>query len=193
MTAKRTYLIMWIVLGLSIFGVGFSAFIGNQMMHKRSDELVEAKLESRSLDEQRNAFSEATAEIEKYSELNEIAKAVVPQDKDQANSVREIVKIAMESGVKISTINFPASSLAANSKGETQVKKVDGIPGVYELEITIQQEPSQPITYPALISFLTNLEHNRRTAQVTNITVQPTAKDRNKLTFSLVLSAYIKP
>ncbi len=193
MTAKRVYYLMWALLGVSILMVFASAYLGNAIMHRQSDKLLAAKLESRVLDEQQSNLADANKSIAKYSELNEIAKAIVPQDKDQAKSVREIVKLAAESGIKLSSIGFPASTLAPGSNSETQVKKVDGIKGVYQMEITISQDAGQPTTFNNLIDFLSRLENNRRTAQVTNITVQPNAKDRNRLTFSLILNAYLKP
>ncbi len=73
------------------------------------------------------------------------------------------------------------------------MQNVDGIPGVYALPITIQQEATAPITYAKFISFLQSLENNRRTAQVSNVNVTPNTQDRSKLTFSLTVNAYIKP
>ncbi len=176
-----------------------STLIVNSLLHKQSDKLVAVKLDNRLLDEQQTALQVAAKTVQKYSELNKIAQSVVPQDKDQAKAVRELVKIADESGIKLGAISFPASTLGQKqakgktSSSETQVKPVDGIPGVFVLEINVQQDTNNPTTYPNLINFLAKLENNRRTAQVTNVTVQPTPKDRTKLTFNLVLNTYIKP
>ena len=52
-----------------------------------------------------------------YSPLEKIAKIVVPQDKDQAKAVLEIVKIAGESGIKPTAINFPVSTLGNAATG----------------------------------------------------------------------------
>jgi len=72
------------------------------------------------------------------------------------------------------------------------VTPVDGIKGVASLQINIALDSTKPITYAQLISFLEQLEQNRHTAQVTNVSVTPDVKDRSKLTFNLTLLTYIK-
>lgn len=199
MTSKRLYFAM---LGLTIvlaLGVIAATVLSTSMLRKQSDKLVERKLETMSLDEQQNALATATKSVQKYSQLNDIARAVVPQDKDQAKTVRELVNIASQSGIKLGTISFPASTLGqtpgsgVKSSAVTQVKPVKGIPGLSVMEINIQQDGNSPTTYPRFIDFLARLENNRRTSQVTSITVQPMPQNRAMLTFSLVLNSYIKP
>lgn len=193
-------------------------YFGDQILQTKSKKLVELKLDNKVLDEQQIALLQANKDIEKYSELDKIARQIVPQDKDQAKTVREIVRIAEQSGVKLSAINFPASNLgqptpktttqsddaSKNNSGSTtpakpttppvtQVKPADGIPGLYAMEITIQQDSNSPIPYSRLIDFLSRLEKNRRTAQVTSVTIQPNAQDRSRLTFNLIVNVYIKP
>ncbi len=196
MSTKKAYFLLCAATVISGLSILVSSLFVNSMLQKKSDRLVEAKLENRLLDEQQTALINANRTINQYKELNSIAKSIVPQDKDQAEAVRQIVKIANESNVKLGAITFPASALGQtgkNSNSVTQVKPVNGIPGLYTLEITIQQDNSNPTTYPRLIDFLSKLENNRRTAQVTSVTVNPTAQNRNLLNFSLTLNTYIKP
>lgn len=198
-----------IVALLALANLG-AVFVGTQFLQSRSKKLADLKLDSSVLDEQQSSLNRAKKDIETYAELEQIAKAVVPQDKDQAAAVREIVKIAEANGIKLASISFPASTLgqtppkAAPVEGETatpapktspvtQVQPVEGIPGVYALPINIQQDTTSPITYSEFISFLSGLEQNRRTSQVSNVTVQPNAQDRRLLTFSMTVNAYIKP
>lgn len=209
MNSKRAYLLtlgVLCVLCVSIFATTFYAF---KILKQESDKLVESKLQNQLLDEQQSALVSANKSAEKYAKLNDIARTIVPQDKDQARAVREIVKIAEESGVKLGIISFPASTLGAAkpkaaagasatpstvvTPAETQVKPVTGIPGVYVMEITITQDSSRPITYAKLLEFMERLENNRRTAQVSDVTIQPTAQNRNLLSFSMIVNAYIKP
>lgn len=199
MTSKRLYYAMLASTILLAIGIIASTVIATDLLRHQSNKLVERKLESRSLDEQQNALASATRSVQKYSDLNEIARAVVPQDKDQAKTVRELVKIAGDAGIKLGTISFPASTLGqtsgtgAKTSAVTQVKPVKGIPGLSVMEINIQQDGNSPTTYPKFIDFLARLENNRRTSQVTSVTVQPMPQNRNMLTFSLVLNSYIKP
>ena len=200
MTSKKLYLGMialCLILVLGIMGATYGSLF---ILTKQSDNLVSLKLQNRVLEEQQSSLIQAKKAIEKYSPLDAIARKVVPQDKDQAKAVRDISSIADASGIKLGTISFPASSLGQKALAGsttnnivTQTTPVSGIPGVFVMEITIQQDTGSPITYDKLLDFLGHLETNRRTAQVTNVTVQPNAKDRRLLTFNLVLNAYIRP
>lgn len=187
--------------------------LGNSMLKSKSDKLVDLKLENRVLEEQQTALVRANKDIESYSELENITKSIVPQDKDQAKTVREIVKIAEESGIGIANLSFPSSNLGTSTpkpKTEstegtdststapaappiTQVKAVEGIPGVYRMEITLQSDTTRPISYVNLINFLSKLEQNRRTAQVAQINITPKPSSVGELTFTLVINVFIKP
>ncbi len=211
MSSKRVYFIM--TGGLVALCLVFAAAIvlGNQMLVKKSAKLLDLKVSNRTLDEQQLSLLQAKKDVEKYADLNRIANTVVPQEKDQARTVRELINIASASGVKIASIAFPSSNLGqaipkpvATTDGGTptptvttpplsQVKPVDNIKGLYQLEITIQSEASSPVPYSQLIDFLSRLEKNRRTAQVTSINVQPSAKSRDLVTFNIVINVYIKP
>lgn len=193
-------------------GLGIASIVvGNNMLQKKSDQLVALKLDNRLLEEQQIALVQANKDIEKYADLEKIAKSIVPQDKDQAKTVREIVELAAESGVPIASISFPSSNLGQGQPQVvtptesgtapatpaappiTQVKPVDGIPGVFQLEINVQSDNGGPISYANLITFLTKLEQNRRTAQVSQITISPVPKDIRLLTLQLTINVYIKP
>lgn len=189
---------------LSVSGVLSLAVVamvlgGVSVLKGYSNQLVDVKLENRILDEQQTSLVTAKKSISTYKDLNQIAKAVVPQDKNQAQTVRNISLIASDLGIKLSAINFPPSTLGQSQKnttkktGETQVKPVTGLLKVYEMEITVQSDTDSPISYDKFLDFLSKLENNRRTSQVSNITILPSSSDRTKLTFNLVLSTYIKP
>lgn len=212
MNSKRVYYLLMASIGiLAVLSVG-AVYFGNKLLVKESSTLVAKKLENRVLDEQQNALSLVSKQSEKYAQLESIAKSVVPQDKNQAKAVREIVALADQSGISLQSITFPTSSLGASSSGsssssgsnsssgsttkptvtETQVKPVSGINGVYQLDITVQSSPSKPVSFAQLTDFLSKLEKNRRTAQVTGLTITPSGTS-GKLSFSLIISVYLKP
>lgn len=218
MTSKRLFYILCGVLVLLAAGAVAGVVLGDKQLRAKSDRLVALRTESLALQSQQQSLVQAKKDVQKYSELEKIAKSIVPQDKDQARTVREIVKIADSAGIKISNISFPSSTLgqigakapassssssssssSAASKstaaptGTTQVKPVEGIAGVYQLEINIQTDSNAPVAYSNLLAFLQKLEQNRRTSQVVSLTVTPSTTDRNKVTFNLVLDVYIKP
>lgn len=184
---------------------------GDGLLRKKSGDLMALKLENHVLDEQQVSLIQANKDIQKYAELEKTANAIVPQDKDQAKTVREIVKIAAESNIPISSISFPSSTLGqptapaakdasgATAKpttptpGITQVKPVEGMTGVYQMEITVQSDSARPVPYSALITFLSKLENNRRTAQVSTISITPFPQNINLITFNLGINVFIRP
>lgn len=198
MNSKKIFYILsglLIALGVGVFACAYGA---NAVLQKQSDTLVGLKASNLATENERAQLVKNKADIAKYHDLNEIAKSVVPQDKDQAQAVREIVNIANQSGInKLSSIAFPPSTLGGTkvktSNGLTQVTPVKGVPGVYDLQITITQANTDPVPYSSFTNFLTKLEQNRRTAQVSNITVQPDAKNPNMVSFTLVIDEFIKP
>lgn len=210
MNSKRIFYLMTAVICLLIAAIIGSAYLANGQLVKQSKRLNDLKLKSAVLEQEQTSLVKAKKDIEKYSSLEKISKTIVPQDKDQAQAVREIVKIASETGINPSSITFPASTLGSrttpgaaagapaggsntSSSKLTQLAPVKGAVGLYVLQITITQDASTPVPYDRFISFLERLENNRRTAQVSNIVLKPATQDRNQLSFTLTLDEYIKP
>jgi hypothetical protein len=219
MNSKR---ISFIMIGLLAFLAVASiavVILGNMLLQKQSTQLTDLKVQNEILEQQQTALLRANKDVQKYSELEKLAKSIVPQDKDQAKAVREILKIAEESNIPISSIAFPSSSLgstvpksttggsatnspaATGSTGSTpttstsvtQVTPVTGSPGLYSMDITVQSDANNPRPYQNLITFLSNLERNRRTAQVSQLVITPYTKDIRLLSFSLSIKVFIKP
>lgn len=206
MTSKRLFYVL-IALLVVINASGVALLIeGDKRLVAQNSELTQYKVESTALQEVQRSLVRAKKDIETFSNVEKIAKTIVPQEKDQAKTVREIITLADESGVAISSITFPTSNLGAKqaagapgtgaaSQGAgttSQTQKVEGLTGVEKLDITVTSDTKQPITYTKMIRFLGLLEQNRRTSQVANITIQPDSTNRNLLTFSLVVTVYIK-
>lgn len=197
MTAKSLH-IVFIVL-LVLLGVGFlgGAYEASSLLQSKSHTLAVLKAKSQVADNQQAELARAKSDIKKYGGLDTIAKTIVPQDKDQAEAVREIVKLAADSGLpQLSSITFPASELGSStsiktSSGLTQVTPVTGISGVYDLQITVQE--TKGVAYSKFIAFLQKLEQNRRTAQVSSVTIQPASNSPNMVSFTLVIDEFIKP
>ncbi len=205
MTTKRIY---WVMIGVNVvlaFGILGCVVLGDKMLKKQSDVIISKKLENAVLENEQTALKQAKADLEKYTELKQIAKQIVPQEKDQALTTREIITLAESAGIKIGSIGFPSSNLgsaakkpadgaAANATSAiSQAKPVTGIKDLLELQIIVTSDTARPSTYNQLITFLSKLENNRRTAQVSQISIQPDAKNTSSLNFSLTLTLYIKP
>ncbi len=198
MNSKKVFFVLLavvIILGIGVVAVGYEA---NAILTQKSTTLSKLKADALVSDELQQSLVKDKADIKKYSELNIIAQTIVPQDKDQSETVREVVKIATDSGIaQLTAITFPASQLGANALGSTdalsQLTPVKGIPGVYLLPITVSVDSSNQIAYAQFMAFLQKLENNRRTAQISDITIKPDQSNTNVLSFSLVINEYIKP
>jgi hypothetical protein len=203
MNSKRMFYVMCGLLGIFVVAVAASAYLATGMLKQQATKLDDLKLSNEVLQHEQTSLIKAKKDIEKYRELDRIAKTIVPKDKDQALTVREIVKLASESGINPDSITFPTSTLGATASGKpttssagsnlTQLLPVKELPGVYIQQITVIQSSTNTVPYDRFIGFLGRLEQNRRTAQVSSIALQPLANDRNKLAFTLTLSEYIKP
>jgi hypothetical protein len=198
MSNKKLYFVLLTLLVLLGLGILGGAYGVDTLLQASSKTLLERKTQSAALDAQQKQLIRDKKDIKAYGDLNKIAKSIVPQDKDQALAVREIVNIAAESKVlRLNSVTFPASTLGGLGAGAktnlTQLTAVNGIEGVYKLQITVQVNDTSAVPYPTFINFLEHLEQNRRTAQVSNITVTPNAKNSNLVAFTLVIDEYIKP
>lgn len=204
-------------IGVLFIGLLAGAYGANTLLATQATKLTALKAKSQALNEEQASLTKANKDIKTYAPLENITHAVVPEDKNQAEAVREIVNIAAANTIGLASITFPASTLgtgatavaatpststpaalppaAGSSKttGLSQLKAVPGLSGVYQLLINIEGDTNKPVPYAKFVNFLNDLEHNRRTAQVSNIAITPNTDDRNLLTFTLSLNEYIKP
>jgi hypothetical protein len=195
MTTKKFFYVLIGIIGLLAIAIILAAFGSSMLLEKQGQRLADAKVENRVVEEQQKFLVQAKEDLETYAELQQITKSIVPQDKDQAKTVREISIIAKESGIGLKTISFTASDLGGSSapeSGLTQVEPVEGISGVYSLEITITPDDSKPVAYYQFLDFLERLESNRRTAHVEKISLNP-SESGSSFDFVLTLNAYVKP
>lgn len=207
MNSKKLYNVLsclLVVLGLGLLG---SVYFANSALSSKSEELVDLRAVKQSKQDEEKQLAKAKKDIQTYSDLNEIAKSVVPQDKDQAKTVNEIATLARESGIaRLSSISFPPSTLGAGATtgtsstkkvtatgGLTQVTPVKGMPGVYQQQITVTQADTDAVSYGSFLTFLSKLEHNRRTAQISSVSVQPNPSRTDFVSFTLVINEYLKP
>lgn len=206
MNSKKFFFVMVAVFTLSVIGGGAMLYFANKILQNRSSNVVGLKLESAEIEAQLSAYQAAKKDVEKYSYLSDIINSALPQDKDQARSVREIFSMAQEAGITIKSVQFPNSTLGAKGSGSTtattpsaaasaitQAKPVTGLKGVYSIEtvVTPYADGKQyKVTYNQLISFLQKIESNRRAMQVANLQLNP---QDNSISFTLTLNIFIRP
>ncbi len=202
--------LLLVLIGLLVVGTLFGANELVNNLKSKGDQLVSLKAKDMALQQEQIDLVKAKAEVKKYTGLEAIAEAVVPQDKNQAEAVREIVKLATENNINLTAITFPSSNLGAAvapttptsstpssssttpSASLSQLTAVLGIPGVYTLPITVQDSNNAyAVSYSSFYNFLTSLENNRRTSLVSSLSIQPLST--GNVTFSLTINEYIKP
>ncbi len=61
------------------------------------------------------------------------------------------------------------------------------------MEITVTSSENKAVSYQQLLDYLRLLENNRRTAEVKNISIQPSEANRGTLSFTLTLNSYVRP
>lgn len=218
MTSRHIHYVLFGLIGLLVIGLMGGAYQTDKLLTAQATKLVSLKAKSSALDKEQLSLKSVKKQLALYSDLNKTVSSIIPQDKDQANAVREIVNIAAKNKITLGSITFPASTLGTTSFSKptpggastsskpfttpattsktsslSQLQPIKDIPGVYNLQITIQGDANVPVPYDQFIAFLSDLEHNRRTAQVNTITLVPDIKDARNLTFSIILDEYIKP
>lgn len=211
--SKKLRLVFLISLVVSIVAFIAIAVLGLSLLSSKSASMVELKVKSQTAESQLANLEQSKKQVEKYAYFKDVAKTVIPNDKDQARDIVEINRMADEAGISIQSITFPSSSLGqkttqqdatASSSASTaisQAKPVSGIPGLYSLELTITPEPNstappdKQVTYPKMLDFLRRIENNRHTAQISNVNIIPAATNTSNtgLTFTLTINIFIKP
>lgn len=194
MKSKQLFFVLTGLATLLCLGVAGAGLGANAVLSTKSTELSTLKAKEQVMDDTQTALSRSKSDLKRYAELNEIAKTIVPQDKDQTQTVREIVKIATDSGItRLTSVTFPNSTLGVvGGSSLTQLTAVKGMSGVYTLPITVTVSEEDAVPYNQLIAFLSGLEQNRRTAQVSSLTITPSKKSSN-IAFSIIINEYIKP
>lgn len=198
MNARNTHkLLLGSLIVLALLLV-VSVSYGLSRLEASNQTLQDAKIDREVISLREQSLFQARKDIEEYSDLEGAAERVIPQEKDQARTVREIIAIAESSGVEIANISFPTSNLgtggsaaATENSALTQATPVQGLPGLFELTLSVQI--AEPVPFGNFINFLEGLEDNRRTSQVNSVSIVPELNNRSSVTFSINMSVYLKP
>jgi hypothetical protein len=215
MNNKQLRMVLLGLLGFLIFLFAAFSYWGIGQINKRGQKVVDLKLQNVVLDSQIENLVQAKKEISQYVYFKSIANSVIPNDKNQAQAVLDITRMAQESGILIQNITFPASNLGigankslsstsslSSSSALSQAKPVSGIKGLYSLEtvVTPQTGTNVPlkyqVTYAKLHDFLSRIENNRRTAQIIQVVITPLTNGTEQsptINFTLTTNIFVKP
>ena len=198
LTSFRLFVLLCAACALLALGAVGLTYGASKLLSAQGEKLENVKIDDEVARNRQLSLTRAQNNITKYEELDAIAKGVLPQEKDQARTVREIVAIANQSGVSLGSITFPDSKLGAATKSktptnsnQTQLTAVKGITGLYVMEIAVSSSDSA--RYDNFLNFISSLQNNRRTANITSVSARPDSDNRNRVAFSLTINAYIRP
>lgn len=205
MNSKHLRLLLLGALGVLVLAFAAISVFGLSALSKKSQKMVNLKSESQTLQSQLANLAQVKKEVDQYRYFKDVAKTVIPTDKDQAQAIVDIVRLAEESGISLASFTFQASNLGSagaavsGSSTVSQAKPVAGIPGLFSMELTIQPSTSidlprdKQVTYAKMIDFFSRIERNRRTAQITSVRVDPPRSAQSTLSFQLIINIFIKP
>src|SRR6185437_14729873 len=103
MTSKRLYFVLIASVCLLVVGLFGGVYGADKLLSAQSSRLVSNRLQTQVLGDEQQQLARAKSDIKKYQDLATVAASVVPEDKDQAQTVREIVNIAQTNGVALSS------------------------------------------------------------------------------------------
>ena len=99
LSAKQLYFALVAVCLLGFVALLAGAYGADALLQRKSATVREARLRNLVFEQEQQQLVKSKADIEKYRSLADIAQHIVPQDKDQAQTVREIVNIAKGMGI----------------------------------------------------------------------------------------------
>jgi len=215
MNNKQLRMVLLGLLGLLILLFAALSYLGVSQINKKGQKVVDLKLQNVVLESQIENLVQAKKEISQYVYFKSIANSVIPNDKDQAQAVLDLTQMAQESGILIQNITFPSSNLGVRSTESnsstssksssstiSQAKPVSGIKGLYSLETVVTPQtgtniPSKyQVSYAKLHDFLSRIENNRRTAQITQVVITPLTNGTEQnpiINFTLTINIFVKP
>jgi hypothetical protein len=193
------------VLLISIAAFVLTIIKSNDSMKQKSVTLVSSQ-EDLSVEQERSlVIADMRKKLEAFSELKSTVASVLPKGKNQAQIIAEINQIAADSNLAIDTLGFPDSSINASSGSgsPTQTKPVEGLSGVFEMQISLggikstdpKASTKSGIEYSQVLSFIKGFEKNRRSTQIRSISLSPQLdSETNTYRYSLQIniSVYIK-
>ncbi len=193
LASQKMFVLMCLVLVAFVAGVVGAGLKTLDFMKTKSEKIVDLKLQNAEFEKQQEVYLKARAEIEKFREYGEVAESVLPKEKNPALITAEIIAIAREAGITLSSISYPSSEIgtptAPPNSLNTQLKPAEGLKDVMVLEISIT--PDRGVTYEQLLGLLSRFSNNKRKMSVTRVSVN---SDRdNLITFIIGLNLYIKP
>lgn len=190
MTSKKMYYVLLGLLAVSIIAGFTGMYFTDKYLASQADLVADRRADDEVLSQKLFSAQTTRDNLEDLAFVDELAKEVLPDAKNQSEVILLISKIAKESGISTDSFNF--ASTEGNPGDKSQTVELEGTTGVLVLPINT----SFRSTYNELIKFLEKTELNKRKMQISDISISPRLDDEgnptDQLDVLLTINAYVK-
>lgn len=192
MDAKKLFKILLggVAVVVVLFAFGYRTGLARLESGHQTIGTLEAKLEA--VDEKLVLTQRTRTQLTQLEFIQTIASEVLPDSKGQPELVGQILLIAKQNGVTISSIQF-ASSGNTTQPDLTQAEPLEGIPGVYTLPLTLRANGD----YDDVLDMLRSIETNRRKIQTRSVNLKPilssSGRPTTRVISDITLDVYVRP
>jgi hypothetical protein len=187
MTPKRLFYALSALCALLFIGIGAVVYFGNSFLSKEAAKIADARADDELIEQRKALKNDLAKTIDDYADLKTLATKFLPDSKNQDDLIAEFYKIASDNDIDISGLSFTASGAKISSSSQTTPLKDAKNVLVFPFNVT-----NFTADFDQLISFMQDLENNRRKLQITQIQLQPDDKTGLISVPSMSVESYIK-
>ena len=173
--------ILIFLLGAVVFGLAVFQFLS---LPARSQKIKTAENELVILRQKNETLSGILSEVKTLESNAEVARTALPVSDEVPALIMQLEQVARQSGVAVQHLGFGGGEGAAApraSEASREAGEVASEGGVKKVSVTAVVTGS----YPALQTFLRNLENGSRVVNVTNFRFSPGQKEEAGLSITL--------
>lgn len=188
MTPKKMNKLLIGLISLSIALIAVGLYFANTKLTATAETTAKNKAELEITNAQISSYKITQSKVSSLSYVEELADTVLPAAKDESAIVAELSQFALRSRLSVAEISFaePATTTKADPKAKSAAPK-----GVNVVPISVKLKAGAQ--YNNLLEFLKLVENNRRTMQVTNISITPDEENRAVLSdISIAINLYTR-
>jgi Tfp pilus assembly protein PilO len=180
MSAKRFFMILLGVLAVILIAGGAGYYFASRSLHEGTSQLSQRLADEQLADEQLANLEDLKKQYERLQPLIPVINNALPDQKNQSRIAVQLHNIADQSGMRLDTLSFPASTTPGPLSQTVKEGDVLAIPVTFQLTGSYEQ----------LQHFLTSQENLDRYTSITSLNINQTPKG---LTFDINLSVFMKP
>ena len=194
MTPKKFNTILSLAFLAVVALIFLGLYYGKVLVKNASQGIIDTKLAILKTTETESIYLKNKAlYLENETTANKLSK-LVPNNKEEVIALELLNNYARESGLAISSITLPGSTLDPNIKSKnkidiSQATPIKDLKGVYAIpiEVNVVRTDSSNIPTSQLLQFVEAIEKSPRSMRINSLTFDPTNNEIN-----LNLSLFVK-